>query len=456
MFIIIVIIIQIFFFIIFPLIASGKVEAGKLFKWLLYIITLVTLGIMIFPIISQSTDFETSDDSIADGFVKLDVDKKQKVAVEEDITINWEESGHHGIYKFTPEWLKYTSKEGKTIRRKSTITNLRAEVPERRSNNTMSTTDSNQEGNYGYRHWYEQYNYESTYKYSVDEVNKKKRIKIGSPDVTLWTGEKDYIIKYDYDMGSDPYEGYDEFIFHAYGDFWGTDINNPTIEITMPKSIENNNIHFFMDKKRKYDVTDSVDYTVSGNKLIAKFNIEKYIKNKKENNPYYALETALTVDIELPDNYFDNGSFNYGYRSLSCIIICLIIMLISFLLWFFFGKDYEKKAKVVSYMPPRELSAAEIGYIDANGYSKKLVISLVVELAAKKMINIRENKSGDILIKGFKPNKEDKDYEKKLKAYEKKIDKLNSYEKKVLNELVKDDTATLVIPEKKTTNKIWN
>ena len=52
-----------------------------------------------------------------------------KVDVEEDITINWIEYGHHGIYKFTPEWYKYTSKNGKTVRRKSEISNLRAEIP---------------------------------------------------------------------------------------------------------------------------------------------------------------------------------------------------------------------------------------------------------------------------------------------------------------------------------------
>ena len=100
---------------------------------------------------------------------------------------------------------------------------------------------------------------DETYNYSTDIVKKKPRIKIGSQYKTLDTGLKNYVIKYTYDMGTDPYEGYDEFIFHAYGDYWGTNIKNPTIEITMPKSIEKDNVHFFMDKTRKCEVTDSVD-----------------------------------------------------------------------------------------------------------------------------------------------------------------------------------------------------
>ena len=391
----------------------------NVFKFIMYGFTLVMLGVMIFPLLSQATNLETSEESVADGFtidyykVKLDVKEDVSVDVEEDIGINFYEDGHHGILKFTPEWLRYTSKSGKTVRRKSTVSNYRAEDPKELD--------------------------DDTYDYSVDIVNKKPRIKIGSPYKTLDTGLKDYVIKYTYDMGSDPYAGYDEFIFHAYGDFWGTEIKNPSIEVNMPKSIKGSKVHFFMDKKRKCDVTEAVDYGISDNRLIASFNKPKYERIKKDGCPS-KLEKSLTVDIELPDNYFVNGTFNYGFKSLICIIITIIITLFTILLWFLFGKDYEKKAKVVNYMPPRDLSAAEVGYIDSNNYSKKLVVSLIVELASKKMIKIREDKDGNIIIKGYKPNKKDKDYEKKKKEYDDKVKALNPYEQIVIEELIKGDS----------------
>ena len=286
------IVIELFIFIGFPIILASSKERGaayilkKIGRVLLYVITVTCLVIMVVPLLSQITGFETTDNSKADGFtidyykVVLDVNESQKVDVEEDIGINFFEEGHHGIYKFTPEWLKYTSKSGKTIRRKSVISDLRSEDP----------TGMNDE----------------TYDYETDVVNKKQRIKIGSYYETLGIGLKDYIIKYNCDMGSDPYEGYDEFIFHAYGDFWGTEIKNPSIEVNMPKSIEGMKVRFFMDKFRKKEVTDYVDYSISGNKLIAKFNDLKYQNNRKSGYPK-TLSKSLTVDIELPDNYFDNG-----------------------------------------------------------------------------------------------------------------------------------------------------
>ena len=410
-----------FIIILIPIIVKSSSEGSnetyrKLGKVVMYSITIICLIVMLFPLLSQKINLETNETVVADGFtienytVKLDVKDDLKVDVEEDIGINFYEAGHHGIYKFTPEWFKYTNKDGKTIRRKSILSNLRAEDP----------TGLNDE----------------TYNYSTDIVKKKPRIKIGSQYKTLDTGLKNYVIKYTYDMGTDPYEGYDEFIFHAYGDYWGTNIKNPTIEITMPKSIEKDNVHFFMDKTRKCEVTDSVDYTVAGNKVYAKLNEEKTYKSSKGNCPK-VLDKSLTVDIELPDNYFANGAFNYGYKSLTCIIICISLAVITFILWLIFGKDYEKKEKVINYMPPRDLSSAELGYVNSNNYSRKLVTSLIIELAAKKMITIKEGKDHAIIIKGQKPNKDDEDYKKKLEKYNKKVSELNEYEQIVLKELIK-------------------
>ena len=54
--------------------------------------------------------------------------------------------------------------------------------------------------------------------------------------------------------------------------------------------------------------------------ISASFNKPKYERIKKDGCPS-KLEKTLTVDIELPDNYFVNGTFNYGFKSLICIII---------------------------------------------------------------------------------------------------------------------------------------
>ena len=296
------------------------------------------------------------NEKLADGFtiekyhVDLEVNEDNKVFVQEDITVDWYEENHHGIYKLTPQWLEYTGQDEKTIKRKSIITDLIAkEEP-----------------------------------YSVSWVNKKAQIQIGDPDQTVSTGEKEYQISYTYDMGKDPFEGFDEFIFHAFGDYWGTEIKNASMTIHMPKAIDENNIHFFTDKKRKEDVTEFVDYFVLQDTLYATFNHEKY---KQQNQ---TLENALTVDIELPEGYFVGGSWNYGWISFTISMIVFLLTIYTIIQWLRHGKDRSKKVATVEFYPPENFCSAEVGYLYNKHSTKKLTISLIVQLASKGYLKIDE------------------------------------------------------------------
>lgn len=356
---------------------------------------IMILGSSFVSIISQFDD-DTENINIADGFtisaydVILDVKEDNKIDVTENITVNWEDSYHHGIYKFTPEWLQYTDKTGNTIKRKSIVTNLK------------STSDV----------------------YTTDWVNKKARIKLGNDSEYVNLGEKTYNIEYTYDMGRDPFKNFDEFIFHAFGDYWGTEIKNATIKVNMPKSIEGYNINFFTDKKRKENVSNYVDYEVIGNTLYAKFNQNKYTEAQKKKycsndfnvingvcdfgeDNYQKLEKSLTVDIELPEGYFVGGSWNYGWSSFTIALIIFAITLFTIFEWIKYGKDYTKPAQIVEFYPPEKMNAAEVGYIYGRQTSKKLTISLIVQLASKGYIKIDElnEKKKEIQITNLVPLK---------------------------------------------------
>ena len=340
----------------FPLIVSKTVKDPdtnqKIMKY--YVIVFISSFIWLpllasisnLPINSQSG----SSTTVADGFtiegyeVILNVGIDNKVDVTENIHVNFYESGHHGIYKFTPYWLEYTGKDNKTIKRKSNIINYR------------SVNDP----------------------YTIDTVKKKSRIKIGSPNKTVF-GNHTYTIKYTYDMGSDPFNNFDEFIFHAFGDFWGTEIKNPKIIVNMPKGIDGNKINFYKDKYRKQNINNLVDYQVEGNSLI--------VTGKSNLN----LINSLTVDIELPENYFVGGSNNYGWISFTISMIILAITGFIILMWSRYGKNHEKKIQTVEFYAPDKLSSAEIGYVyNKRQSSKKLTISLIISLASKGYIKIDE------------------------------------------------------------------
>lgn len=305
--------------------------------------------------------------STADGFtidnykVVLDVNEDNKVDVREYVGINFYERGHHGIYRFIPVWLEYTNKDGLTESKKAKLSDLRA------------LGDN----------------------YTLDTVNGKERIKIGNASTTLPLGIHDYEIGYTYDMGSDTYKGYDEFIFHVFGDFWGTEISDASLEINLPKTVNlEGKIKFFADKYRKNDITSYVDYYVSGNTIYARVSSR------------YQLNGSLTIDIELPEGYFVGGTSVYGNKSLIVCIICIITSIAMFILWFKNGKDLDSGVPTVEFYAPDNLDPAEIGYLYKNDTGRRLAVSLIVSLASKGYIKIidSENKEDHVIMKN--PDKE--------------------------------------------------
>ena len=329
--------------------------AWKTIKNVISVVALVFIGTLFCILLINAwflggTGSNSNSESVADGFtisaykVILDVYENNQVEVTENITVDWYNTNHHGIYKFIPEWLEYTDKSGKTIKRKSLVENL------------ASSSDC----------------------YLVDTVNQKKRIRLGDTYTYVKEGKKSYSISYLYDMGKDPYKGFDEFIFHAFGDYWGTQIKNASIEIRMPKDISDSEINFFADKYRKTNINSMVNYHVVGNTIIA---------NVKDSLPLFK---SLTVDIALPDKYFNGGSYNYGALSFILIGFTCFLTYLTYRSWQKYGKDFPKYSQTIEFYPPDNLNAAEVGYIYNEEYSRKQSVALIIELASKGYIKINE------------------------------------------------------------------
>lgn len=361
----------------------------KIIKYGFYTYLIIMLAGALFGWIGSFFGTDQEPIRAADGFtiedyqVILDVKEDNKIEVNENITVDWNEKYHHGIVKFIPRWLEYTGKDEKTIKRKANVSNLK------------STSDP----------------------YEVDTVKKKDRIRLGKKDEYVPLGNKKYKIQYTYDMGKDPFKKFDEFIFHTYGDYWGTEIKNASVRIIMPKKLDNYKINFYTDKHRVNDVTEFVDYTINGNVIDAKFNQERYAQVQKDkyckddyhwNNgvcevPEYSmynkkLDRSLTVDIELPDHYFVGGSWTYGWGSFCIIIVIFLLTAYTIFKWYKYGKDFPKRAKTVEYYPIDNLNAAEIGYIYGNHSMSKLTIALIIQIASKRYIKIDELENKKIQI----------------------------------------------------------
>ncbi len=379
-----------------------KTEAvnKKSSKYTIYILILFFLIPMF--INSLGTLLSTEDkDAVADGFtidsytVTLDVKDNNVIYVTEDINVNFTNSYKHGIYRSIPYWLKYTGKDNKTIKRMAWIDEFSA------------VGDS----------------------YTEETSHGKEVLKIGDENKYVGAGLKKYTIKYVYDMGKDPFKDFDEFIFHAYGDYWGTPINNGRLVVNMPSSIEGKNVNFFTDKYRKQNINANVKYYIDGNTLIADLN-----------SP---INSALTVDIELPDGYFKKAHNVYTNFSLVPLGIVLLMTIFTFISWIKHGKDYEKRLETVEFYPPEGLDPAIIGYIyNKNQTSVKLLPALLISLASKGFIKINEKEDKKIeIVNQIALNKYDQ------AKYEETMKKLSQNEKIVFDKLFISNNNSIILSD---------
>lgn len=362
---------------------NSKVK--KIVNYLMVIYAVFFLLLVFLPkVINPIGEDKEITTAKADGFtiesylVILEVSENNIVEVTEKITIDFFKSGKHGIYKFTPEWLEYTPYTKQKTKRKSVLSDYRAVNEE----------------------------------FQVDFVKRKPRLRIGSPSITLPVGPHDYEIKYTYDMGSDPFKGFDAFIFHAFGDYWGTRINNPSLEIHLPKDFNIDNVSFWGDKYRQKNLNSYVEYYKEGNVLYVKLNDD------------FSLDRSLTVDIVLPAGYFTKGSYNYGFVSLSACLSVILVGIYSYISWRKYGKDHPKVSQTIEFTAPEDYDCAEIGYISKSQSGNKLTIGLIVQLAAKGLIKINESEDKkkrtiiNLLPKESDISKKDKIEEKNSEEFE--------------------------------------
>ena len=214
-------------------------------------------------------------------------------------------------------------------------------------------------------------------KYSKSNSNGDLSIKIGDQD-TYVTGLQKYVIKYTYDIGSDPVKDADEFYYNLIGTEWDTSISNVSFSITMPKEFDASSLGF---SSGRYGYTDneSVSYSVDGNTISG-----IYTDTLPAGN-------GLTVRLALPDNYFV-GARNNNTDYYIIIGISLVIVFIAFILWLLFGKD-KPVIETVEFYPPEGYNSAELAFLYKGETDDKAIVSLLIYLASKGYLSIKETEN---------------------------------------------------------------
>ncbi len=288
----------------------------------------------------SESDQYRSYDYVIDGYdVDIFVKENNTFDITETIT-SYFNIPKHGIFRTIPLRNKITRLNGTTSTNRAKVTNLEV-------NQEYQTSRSN--GNY--------------------------KIQIGNPNQTL-TGKQTYVIKYTYNLGKDPIKDYDELYYNIIGNEWDTVIGNVTFSITMPKEFDESKLGFSSGMTGSTD-NSKVSYHVDGKKISGSYNgiLDAY--------------EALTVRCELEEGYFVGAGLNDNFSVSLVFIIPIVFLFLSIFLWYFYGRDHQV-IETVEFYPPKGVNSLEAGFLYKGKAENKDVISLLIYLANKGYIAIKD------------------------------------------------------------------
>ena len=201
-------------------------------------------------------------------------------------------------------------------------------------------------------------------------------LKIGNADKTI-NGKHSYTISYDYDIGLDKNNKYDELYFNIIGANSDTSVSNVTFKITMPKEFDASKLGFSYGEYG-YSYTDNISYDVDGNVITGSFD-----------GTLLAGE-GLNVRLELPDGYFIRKSVSASLLECWYYVIPVLGVIVAYIMWKKYGKD-DQVVDVVSFYPPENMNSLDIAFAKKGSVNSNDAVSLLVYLASKGYIKIIED-----------------------------------------------------------------
>lgn len=302
---------------------------------------IINLLFCIFTFFLFSLNCYANDYDITKYDVEIVVDEHNKYGIKENIDTYFNVS-KHGIIRRIPLYNNIIRQDGTRERNRVLISNVHV-------NEEFASSREN-------------YNYV---------------LKIGSADKTL-TGKHSYSISYDYDIGLDKNNMYDELYFNIIGTEWDTNISNVTFKITMPKEFDASKLGFSYGQYG-YSNTDNISYDVDGNVITGSFD-----------RTLLAGE-GLNVRLELPEGYFIRKSVSSSLLECWYYIIPILGVLFSYLIWKKYGKD-DQVVDIVSFYPPENMNSLDVAFAKKGSVNSNDAVSLLVYLASKGYIKIVEDK----------------------------------------------------------------
>lgn len=209
-------------------------------------------------------------------------------------------------------------------------------------------------------------------------------MKIGDENKQV-RGKQGYSISYDYDLGADVNEGYDELYLDLLGTDWDCGVSSFTFEVDIPKTGLKASDIFYAATTGFYGASKQVAISV------------------KEKSDCYALVGSVsnlragqgvTIRVELPEGWYVGAREPWDLtRSISgvAVYLCIVLLIIAYILWALYGKD-KKPIITAQFNPPEDFSPMVVGFLADGSVDDKDVISMIFNWADRGLLTINEKK----------------------------------------------------------------
>jgi uncharacterized membrane protein len=210
------------------------------------------------------------------------------------------------------------------------------------------------------------------------------RVRIGDPDRTI-TGIHVYTIEYSAILGARYFDDWDELYWNVTGNRWEDIIDSLHCTVIFPSPVElsDEDIKIFVGLYGSDRTSDN--YTLESNSLAFSTGILY---------PGY----GATADIRFPKGYLTkpplSTTLSLKLKSYLGPVFAILLPLLTFILlfkrWKREGKDLPVGTITVKYLPPKDLTAAEVGTILDQRVDTVDITSILFDLARMGYLSIEE------------------------------------------------------------------
>lgn len=273
------------------------------------------------------------------------------------------------------------------------------------------------------------------YIFKTIRENNNLRIKIGDPDETI-TGEHTYSIFYNVQNGLKYFSDHDELYWNITGNEWQIPINNSSVTVWLPENILKSNLQ-----------ADCFTGIVGAKGKDCDFEISATGKVFYRSLSGFSAGEGLTIVLGWPKGIVASPTIFQNILWWASdfwpVLIPIFVFIFLFLQWWRRGRDFPLLGPIIAqYEPPQNLRPLEVCLIMKQKIKPIDISALIVDLAARGYIKIKEIKKTGFFGKSFLT---EKDYELlKTKDFNVPNEDLQSYEKDFLYDIFKNTDAVLV------------